>query len=75
VKDAVHTTISLGIALWFGLCIGLTIWLLHPSPDEQDPISVAYALVLFFVGALIAKYTVLAGITIIEKIRSYRRTP
>lgn len=66
-KDAVHPATSLGIALWFGLCVGLTIWLLHPSPDSRDARSVALTFLLFYVGAIIAKHTALAILTIVEK--------
>jgi len=69
VKDAVHPVIGIGIALWFGLCVGLTIWLFHPSPEGSDVISFAYTLFLFYLGAVIAKHTALATITIVEKLQ------
>jgi len=72
-RDAVHPAISLAISLWFGLCVGLTIWLLHPSPDSQDLRSVALTFLLFYVGAVIAKHAVLMIFTIVEKLQ--RRTP
>lgn len=67
-EDAVHPAISLGIALWFGLCVGLTIWLLHPAPDGSDLCSVALTFILFYIGATIAKHTVLLALAIIERL-------
>jgi hypothetical protein len=67
VKDAIHPVLGIVIALWFGLCVGLTIWLLHPSPYDGDVCSVILTFVLFYVGAVIAKHTVLAVITIVER--------